>query len=173
MRAAKFQLENYFVEELFFKLLPNSEPDSKNLPKLVPGDLNVEVGTGDHKENEFKKLCRLNIGVKKEARKKFPYDFRISLVGFFEIDPGCEEQETSLLLRTNAPSMLFTAARELLLLVTGRARHFPIMLPTVAFLPPAAKQIAEGSAAKPTRARTKPASKPAIKARPPKSIKKK
>ncbi len=134
MRSAKIQLENYFVEELFYKFQDSNKLSADNPPKLIPSNLEVKVGLADNKENGHKKLCILTISLKEETKKSFPYDFKVSLVGFFEIDSSCPDNEVDLLLSVNAPSVLFSAARELLLLVTGRARFFPLMLPTVIFL---------------------------------------
>jgi len=135
MRSAKLQLENYFVEELYFQLQQSQELNINEPPKLKPSDLDVEIRLGERKEETQKKLCHLILNLKEEVKKTFPYDFRISIIGFFEIDSSCLEDEVNLLLKTTAPSILFTASRELLLTVTGRARYFPLMLPTVVFLP--------------------------------------
>jgi preprotein translocase subunit SecB len=133
MQPSKMQLENYFVEELSFGLNNNYKLDSENLPKLASSDLEIEVRLGEANENVSRKMCHLTISPK--PKKKFPYEFKIVLIGFFEIDLKCSEEEKAILLKSNAPSMLFTAAREILLLVTGRTRSMPLMLPTVAFLP--------------------------------------
>jgi len=129
------QLENYFAEELSFQVRQDYQPDLENLPKLSPSDLEIEVRLGGSKENPFKKMCHLTISLKEKLEKAFPYNFKLVLVGFFEMESSCAENEIDVLLKNSAPSMLFTAARELLLLVTGRARFQPLMLPTMAFLP--------------------------------------
>lgn len=129
------QLENYFVEELAFQVRQDYEPDSENPPKLNPSDLEIEVRLGEIKEDTFKKMCHLTVTLKENLEKAFPYNFTLSMVGFFQMDASCSENEVEILLKNSAPSMLFTAARELLMIVTGRARFQPLMLPTMAFLP--------------------------------------
>ena len=129
------QLENYFVEELAFQVRQDFQPDSENPPKLSPSDLNIEVRLGEIKEDAFKKTCYLSVTLKEKLGKSFPYGFKLSMVGFFQMNASCSEDEVEILLKNSAPSMLFTAGRELLMIVTGRARFAPLMLPTMAFLP--------------------------------------
>jgi len=129
------QLENYFVEELSFQVRQDYQPDSENPSKLSPSDLEIEVRLGKIKEDAFKQMCHLTITLKEKLEKGLPYDFKLVIVGFFQIHSSCSEDEVEMLLKNSAPSMLFTAGRELLMLVTGRARFAPLMLPTMTFLP--------------------------------------
>jgi len=163
MRASKMQLENYFVEELSFQLRSDDEWDLENPPKLKPSDLEIEVGLGEGKDDTSRKFCHLTIGLKEEI--DFPYRFNVVMAGFFTLDSTGSDEEAELLLKITAPSMLFTAARELLLLVTGRTRCLPIMLPTVTFLRGQKSQKAVKNRSKKTSRQVKaPAKKPGKKA---------
>ena len=135
MQPSRMQLENYFVEELTFQVRQDYQPDSENPLKLSPSDLKIEVRLGGIKEDAFRKMCHLTVTLKEKLKKAFPYDFKLVMVGFFQMDSACSEDEVEVLLKNSAPSMLFTAGRELLMIVTGRARIQPLMLPTMAFLP--------------------------------------
>lgn len=135
MQPSRMQIENYFVEELAFQVRQDYKPDSENPPKLNPSDLEIEVRLGEIKEDAFKKMCHLTITLKENLEKEFPYNFKLAMVGFFQMDSSCSENEVEILLKNSAPSMLFTAGRELLMIVTGRARLQPLMLPTMAFMP--------------------------------------
>ncbi len=135
MQPSRMQLENYFVEELSFQVRQDYDPVSENLPRLSSSDLEIEVRLGEIEEDAFKKMCHLTVSLKAKAQKAFPYNFKLAMVGFFQMDSSCTEDLIEVLLKNSAPSMLFTAGREILLLVTGRARFQPLMLPTMAFLP--------------------------------------
>ena len=135
MRAAKLQLEHYSVLELFFKLQFEEGFDLDERPILKPSDLLVEVGSGINDDDSEENLCQVKIRLKNERLEMYPYDFRVNLMGSFRIASSVSDKTKQVLLKTNAPSMLFTAARELLLLTSGRSNSWPIMLPTVAFIP--------------------------------------
>lgn len=133
------QLERYFVEEVSFNLQSANIENIEEIPKLDSTDLDIEVKLGENKDNENKKFCQLTINLKETAAKTFPYKFKAVLVGFFHLDESCSEEEIGLIMTNTAPSMLYTAAREYLLLITGRTRFLPVMLPTVLFVPKSKK----------------------------------
>ena len=135
MQPSKMQLERYFVEEVSFNLQSEQFQNLEGIPKLDSTDLDIEVKLGESKDNENKRYCQLTINLNEAAAETFPYKFKVVLVGFFELDASCSEEDTSVIMTNTAPSMLYTAAREYLLLITGRTRFLPVMLPTVIFLP--------------------------------------
>lgn len=135
MQQSKMQLENYFVEEAFFSLQSEQIENIEDLPNLKSEDLEIEVGLGEGKDDRFKRFCQLTVNLKEKAAETFPYKFKIQLVGFFNLDSTASEDELDMLMTNGAPSMLYTAAREYLLLMTGRTRFLPLMLPTVFFTP--------------------------------------
>lgn len=137
MRPARMQLKEYFVAESFFRLQPKYSTTVANKDdfRLSPSDLTIKVALGEHSENANEKICELTIMLKDETEQTFPYVFRTVMLGFFDLDQSCEPDEAELLLKTNAPSVLYSAAREFLLLTTGRSMFTPLMLPTVTFLP--------------------------------------
>lgn len=148
MRSARLQLENYFVEELLFQIRPSEKLANSKRLGLFPSDLRIAVALGENKSDSLKKLCRLTIGLTDKKKDTLPYSFKIDLVGFFKLDPECSEELKEALIKINAPSLLFTAARELLLLISSRSAYGPLMLPTVAF-----PQIKTKSRSKPTESR--------------------
>ena len=129
------QLDKYFVEEASFNLQNANIQNLEEIPKLDSTDLNIEVKLGESKDDENKRFCQLTISLKEKPSETFPYKFKAVLVGFFELDASCSEEDISVMMTNTAPSMLYTAAREYLLLITGRTRFLPVMLPTVIFLP--------------------------------------
>lgn len=136
MQASKLQLEQYFVDEASFRLkeAAMSRLDGK-LPVLESSDMEIEIHLGEHKDEPLKSFCQLDVKLKQDVSRRFPYTFKIVMVGFFELSGECTAQERDVLMTNSAPSMLYTAAREYLLTMTGRTRYFPIQLPTVLFIP--------------------------------------
>ncbi|MBK8809169.1 MAG: protein-export chaperone SecB [Acidobacteria bacterium] len=131
MNQANLQLENYFVEELTFRVKPINK-GIKTGVELLGSDLNAEVTIGQNKSDPLKKLCRLTIGLDGKS-KSLPFEFKITLLGFFGLKEDCPEELREKLLQITAPSILFTATRELLLMVSSRSGIGPVMLPTVVF----------------------------------------
>ena len=129
------QLENYFVEEAFFSLQSDLIQNIEDLPNLESEDLAIEVALGESKDNHFKRFCQLTVKLKEEAAEHFPYKFKIQMVGFFNLDSSASDDELDMLITNGAPTILYAAAREYLLLITGRTRFLPLMLPTVFFTP--------------------------------------
>lgn len=135
MQPSKMQLEGYFIEEVSFNLQNPNIPNLEAIPKLDSTDLDIEVKLGESKDDENKKFCQLTVSLKEKTAETFPYNFKIVLAGFFGLDAACSKEDVGVIMTNTAPSMLYTAAREYLLLLTGRTRFLPVMLPTVLFLP--------------------------------------
>ncbi len=131
MHQANLQLENYFVEELSFRVKPVKKGIETGV-ELLGSDLTAEVTIGQNKSDPLKKLCRLTIGLDAKS-KSLPFEFQITLLGFFGLKEDCPEELREKLLQITAPSILFTATRELLLMISSRSGIGPVMLPTVVF----------------------------------------
>ena len=135
MQPSKLQLEHYFVDEVSFRLKDAILKKEGADTNLAPQDLEIEVHIGESKHEKRKRFCQIEIKPKEKRAKRFAYDFRIVLVGFFELSEECSDEDAAVLINNTAPSMLYTAAREYLLTLTGRTRYLPILLPTVLFVP--------------------------------------
>ncbi len=131
MNQANLQLENYFVEELSFRVKPPKKGASADF-ELLGSDLKAEVTIGQNKSDPLKKLCRLTVELDAKA-KSLPFEFKVTLLGFFGLSEECPEELREKLLQITGPSILFSATRELLLLVSSRSGIGPVMLPTVVF----------------------------------------
>lgn len=156
MRPSPLQLESYYVTELRF-----AEQDhglSAEESALTPADLNVEVGSAAHEENSLKRIYQLTIELTDEAQRKLPFTFRVVLVGFFEISKHYPSEQAEAMVNANAPALLYSAARELLTLISGRSFYASVLLPSVTFIQPVEKAEATPSKASKT---VKPTSKKA------------
>lgn len=147
MRAANLQLDSYFVEEISFRIAPTKREFTETRDPEGQ-DLKTEVVIGENKVDPLSKLCRLTVRVSEKSRKLLPYDFKVVLVGFFNLNENCPEQLREDLLLINSPSILYTAARELLLLLSSRSPLGPVMLPTVVF--PGAQKLTSKNSARET-----------------------
>ena len=74
------------------------------------------------------------------------YSITAELIGFFEVDNGLPEDRIEDIVTANGPAVLYGAARELVLLMTGRGPFPPFSLPCATFIdetPSAQKRAAE------------------------------
>lgn len=144
--VSPLQLEGYYIQEFHFAVRQYPDDPRPILfqlglhPQLDgvynPGDLtiNTEVGGGVHKEEPNRIVAVVRIESRTPPEIKFPYDFRVVLVGHFRLNanPPAEEMERAMdALRTTAASVLYSAARELIASVTGRGPFPAAILPTV------------------------------------------
>ena len=170
MRPSSLLLDSYYVEELCFSVDPKYKFDpssEEEEPKIQPDDIEVNVEPFHHPGDPLKWYFKLWVKLD-DKEGKFPYVFSIRLSGFFEVSKSYSGASADQFAQVNAPSILYSAARELLAVATGRARHLSVILPLVTFYEPPA-------AAAPTlttESGTKPADAQAIKEPPHKAAKK-
>jgi preprotein translocase subunit SecB len=88
----------------------------------------------DRKEDNPRRFrIRITIESNNQKSKTLPYEFRITLVGYFKVTEQYPEEQVDLLVSVNGPSVLYSAAREALAALTGRSPLPAIVLPTVTF----------------------------------------
>lgn len=137
MQTSPLQLENYFLKELRFSL----NDDLKNLPrkggkiKYENPDININVEIGMQEDNPRKWRCELTVE-SIENREGLPYFFKITFVGFFDVVEAYPESSIEVMAKANAPALLYSAARETLLPLTGRGQFPALVLPSVTFVQP-------------------------------------
>jgi preprotein translocase subunit SecB len=61
------------------------------------------------------------------------YKGRVDYMGYFTVATDYPEEKMPRMVAITCPSMLYSAIRELVALLTGRGPHRPLMLPTVSF----------------------------------------
>jgi preprotein translocase subunit SecB len=162
MFPSPLQLDRYVVTE--FRFTADAEydyrPDFNG--KIELADLTNEVIPHKHKDDPLRWIFSLTIELPEKAEKKYPYSFRIVLVGFFNVSPTYPPEQTEVLVNANAPALLYSAAREFLATVTGRGPFMALWLPTAMFIKPReATQANKGETvmAKPERRAAKKAKK--------------
>lgn len=135
IRLSPLKLQKYFVDELTVavRLLKTNAPVLDL--ELTPDDLEVGVEQYEGVEKQSHKLCHLTVKLK-ETDKQVPYRFFIRMVGLFELDPtGMSQQQIETHLRFSMPSVLWSAAREVLATQMAKGPFPPVLLPVVTFLP--------------------------------------
>lgn len=85
--------------------------------------------------------CELSVELLDDPADKFPYTFGVSLVGIFRINEMYPSDQIEMLVRVNAPSILYSAARELVMSFTGRGGYPPCLLPSISFAPPFGNEV--------------------------------
>jgi preprotein translocase subunit SecB len=122
-----------------------------------------------HPEEPHRWQHVLTITSQTPEERKYPYDFHITLVGYFIIADVVPPEHREAFVKVNAASILYSAARELLATVTGRGPLPAAVLPAVVFaLNPEPEKTPELTAD--TKAETKKTTKKAAKKRATKKV---
>lgn len=138
MQLSPLILKNYFVTNLSVKAcVPNFRTAEEVRKAFEEGTSNmsakVETAKNDANPRLWKVALVLALGPNEKGHF-CPYLIDVELVGFFEVHVSVEESKIQDLVVCNGPSILASAARELILLITGRGPLPPFTLPSVTFV---------------------------------------
>lgn len=136
MRKSPLIIESYFVKKVQFELRPGF--DRSNSPESETIEPTVKIYLESEKYPEDRNTWRFELSIDSDENSPdadFPYTFDITLVGLFRVDESYPAENADLLAQVNAPSVLYSAAREFLINITGRSSYSPILLPSVSFVP--------------------------------------
>lgn len=168
MQPSPLQLEAYFLKELSFLIIDRLETAPTRSPKSDNIGIKVGIDAAPRDDDPLKWRCELTVESAEEPESNPPYSFRITFVGFFRVAKGYPAERVELMARTNAPALLYSAAREALVPITSRGPYPAVVLPSVTFLepPPAKAEGGNGAAqsAKKAPSKTSTAKKAARKA---------
>ena len=160
MHKSPLNLDFYFVKKVLFELKEGFDSDfNRDQTEVEPPKLNINVESG--KNDEVANHWRFELSIEADEKStgdNFPYVFSISLVGFFQVDENFPAENADMLATINAPSVLYSAAREVLANITGRSPYPAILLPSISFVPepePEPKQKKSKSKTKKTVKKTK------------------
>jgi len=93
----------------------------------------VETAKNKNDKNDWRVALKLSCAPSDKTPCGYVID--AEFVGFFQIlDPTISDDRAADIVAANAPAMLYGAARELVLLVTGRGPLAPYILPSVSFI---------------------------------------
>jgi len=143
VKKSPLKIKNYFVASLSVKANPAEEGARSPLEDGVNTATRVE--TAQHAENKRDWKVALQINCSPVEKNVCAYLISVELVGFFEVDKEWPDDKIGDVVAANAPAILYSAAREIILLVTGRGPFPPFALPSASFVDetPSAKKRAE------------------------------
>ncbi len=137
MQASPLQLEGYFLKDLSFSLADTLKAMPSASAKYDAVGIKVDADTTIYDKDPLKWRCELTVESSGESDRRPPYTFRITFIGFFRVSKGYPAERVEVMARTNAPAVLYSAAREALVPLTSRGPYAAIVLPSVTFLEPA------------------------------------
>lgn len=127
MSQPPLRLEQSFFSRILVESSPSPVDDAE--PEV---ETSVRIARSPDDETIW--MVNLQLGCDKEGDCLAPYRIDVQVHGIFTVDhPREDEAATAQMVGTNGASILYSAAREYLLLVTSRGPWGPFHLPTVSF----------------------------------------
>lgn len=136
LRLSPLQLNRYFIKELSYAVKDGF--DGRYDPTAVFPYPHLSSRVRSTRDESDPRSWKFELTVESDDAQSedFPYSLRIVLVGEFAVVASYSAERADLLAKVNGPSLLYSAAREALVTVTGRSGFPAIVLPSVLFLPP-------------------------------------
>jgi preprotein translocase subunit SecB len=135
MKLAPLQLESYFVTEVNCRA--NLDFDPKKPTTFHQDDLAIAADAQPLPDQPQRWQITLNLKLQPKASSNSPYNFSLVVLGIVWAAPDLPRERLELIVRTNGPSMLYGAAREMARDITARGPFPPLTLPSVSFIPDA------------------------------------
>lgn len=137
MEPSRLKLETYHLNKI--SITPHPAADATPLGQFADfnnvefsSDVSFHDLTEGDEANERQGLSLL-LSIKRGESCAFPYDIEMEMFGVFDVNGLPEEKRIPLVL-VNGSSILYSAMREMLLTITQRCMHGPVMLPSVHFV---------------------------------------
>ena len=143
MKTSPLQLERYYLTELHYET--NDALQLKEMPELT---LESAVGIGRHNDDERRFKVQLKVNFWPVTTDLIAQKGSVTFTGFFAVDPAYPIEKVVMLVETNAPSVLYGAAREMFCNLTARGPWGMVALPSQSFYKSAPKPVepkAEGA----------------------------
>lgn len=132
MSLIPLQLERSFFTKLHIDVNPEYRSDQNKT-----GNAEIEIAVGlnvaQHNEDPNRYQIRLIIDGVEGKEAPTPYNISLQIVGYFIVDNEFEHDNIGRIVEINGASILYSAAREQVLTVTGRGPWGSFHLPTVNF----------------------------------------
>ena len=131
------QLDHYIVPRFGFHTNPNFDPGSVDELPLDNFEVEHDVRRNPDQPDKWSVDLRIRQNLP-EDDTCFPYAFSLHLLGLFTVlAEDWDDEQVEKVIGTNAPSMLFGVARELVRNFTSAGPHAPLLLPSISFHPSA------------------------------------
>lgn len=131
MSQTPLRLETYFFPKIQIEANPDYSP--KDAPAEHDVQLGVNIGLLGSEQEPTRFQLMLDIEKISIKVGSLPYRISLEAVAIISVDPAFKHPDIKKLVRVNGASMLYSAARELILMVTGRGPWGSFQLPTVNF----------------------------------------
>jgi preprotein translocase subunit SecB len=138
MKPAPIYLNNYFITELSITARESFDSEKEINAKMEEFNVQEEVQKIENKDldGSFWQVV-LTVSQQPAAESNFPYEFRIVIVGLFELfAKELSEDKQEKIIRINGSSMLYGSVREIIKANTGRGPYESVVVPTVSFYEP-------------------------------------
>jgi preprotein translocase subunit SecB len=120
-----------------------------------PLDIEVNADTRMRSTDPLSWRCEITVRSKDEKEGTYPYTFSLVYVGFFKVVKEFPSDRVQQMVKVNAPALLYGAAREAIMYLTGRGRYPAVLLPSITFLEPPQQPQKTASKARATAATKK------------------
>ena len=129
MQTAALQAERTFLTKVEIRLADGPQP-----APLRPAGIQAQTTLGELGEPN---LWRAELGITvrpADDKMPLPYEIAITIAGIFRVVVEMDPAAARRLAYVNGMSILYSAARETVLLLTGRFPAGPFVLPTLSFV---------------------------------------
>jgi preprotein translocase subunit SecB len=124
----------YFVTSMVVAANPDHKPQEKI--ELSSDDLSVSTTCACVEKSARRWQVQLSIRQAVGPAKNAPYNFRLVMIGAFEVVAGFPAEHERRLVEVTAASLLMGAAREVLRAAMSSGPYAPMLLPTWSFFHP-------------------------------------
>jgi preprotein translocase subunit SecB len=131
MSQTPLRLETYFFPKVQIEANPDYSPTDVPEERDVQMKMNVGLLGSEQEPNRFQLM--LDIEKISVPTGILPYRLSLEAVAFLTVDDNLKHSDIKRLVQVNGASMLYSAVRELVLMVTGRGPWGAFQLPTVNF----------------------------------------
>lgn len=138
MTLSPLQLRRYYIEDFACK----ANPDFRKKAEINTKGFQVYFESGVNDKDPLKRRIRLTISQDISADGNEPFAFKVVMVAFFEVvkeffdNQGADKVEQ--LVNANGPALLYSAARELLAMISSRGpyseKELDVFLPSITFI---------------------------------------
>ena len=134
---SKLQLKRAFTTDVHVQANPRFK--AKEPMNMALEDISAEFKVHEPAGSKEDWAVELRVFFAGSEKVNAPYAFRIDLLGYFAVLGEKSKQKAKWLVETNAPSVLFSSAREILRATMSSGPYKSLVLPTVSFYTPKAK----------------------------------
>jgi len=132
MSLIPLQLEQSFFTKLHIDVNPEYRADQRNA-ESAEIEIAVGLNVAQHNTDPNRYQVRLIIDGIEGKESPTPYNISLQIVGYFVLGSEFKHDNITKMVEANGAFVLYAAAREQVLTVTGRGPRGPFNLPTINF----------------------------------------